>query len=155
MKKLLVLVAIVATLGISAAAESPIKLSLYDNIAWPKTNNTNIVLGLIDSNTPTVKGVALTIGSTRVDNLTGLSWAWIYTRTNNLTGVQWGGLYHVTNNATGLTGGLVNHNKGNLTGVQFGFVNIAKNFTGVEWVQFVIFAHDTEGVFQFRPQSYK
>ena len=133
MKKLLMLAVLVATLGITAAAESPIKLSLYDNIAWPKTNDTNIVLGLVDSNTPTVKGVALTIGSTRVNDMTGLSWAWIYTRSNNLTGVQWGGFYHVTKNVTGVTGGLVNHNKGKFTGVQFGLVNLANNMKGVEF----------------------
>ena len=132
MKKLLMLAVMVATLGISAAAaESPIKLSLFDDIAWPKTNKANIVLGLIDSNTPTVEGIALTLGSTRVDNLTGLSWAWFYTRSNNLTGIQFG-LYDVTNKATGITFGLVNHNKSTFTGAQLGAVNIAKNMTGVQ-----------------------
>ena len=131
MKKLLVFVAMVATLGITATAGSPIKLSLYDNIAWPETNKANIVLGLIDSNTPTVEGIALTIGSTRVNNLTGLSWAWIYTRSNNLTGVQFG-LYDVTNKATGVTFGLVNHNKGSFTGAQLGAVNIANNMKGLQ-----------------------
>ena len=132
MKKLLMLAVMVATLGITAAADSPIKLSLYDNIAWPKTNNTNIVLGLVDNNTHNVSGVSLAIGSSRVDNLTGASWAWIYTRSNNLTGVQWG-LYDVTTKATGVTFGLVNHNKGSFSGVEFGLVNLANNMKGVQW----------------------
>ncbi|MBO4707062.1 MAG: hypothetical protein J5594_00685 [Elusimicrobiaceae bacterium] len=132
MKKLLVLAVMVATLGVCAAAESPIKLSLYDNIAWPQTNKANIVLGLVDNNTPTVAGVSLAIGSSRVDDLTGASWAWIYARSNNLTGVQWA-LYDVTNRATGVTFGLVNHNKGAFTGAQLGFVNLANNMKGLQW----------------------
>ena len=132
MKKLLMLVAMVATLGISAAAESPVKLSLYDNIAWPNTNNTNIVLGLVDNNTPTVKGVSLAIGSSRVDDLTGVSLAWLYARSNDLAGAQWA-LYDVTNRATGVTFGLVNHNKGSFTGGQLGLVNLANNMKGLQW----------------------
>ena len=132
MKKLLMLAVLVATLGVYAAAESPVKLSLYDNIAWPETNNANIVLGLIDNNTPTVKGVSLAIGSSRVDDLTGASWAWIYARSNKLAGVQWA-LYDVTNRATGVTFGLVNHNKGAFTGAQLGLVNLANNMKGLQW----------------------
>lgn len=132
MKKLLTLVALVATLGVCAAAESPIKLSLYDNIAWPKPNHTNIVLGLVDNNTPTVEGVSLAIGSSRVNDLTGVSWAWIYARSNKLAGVQFA-LYDVTNKATGVTFGLVNHNKGALTGAELGFVNLANNMKGLQW----------------------
>ena len=131
MKKLLMLAVLVATLGISAAAESPIKLSLYDNIAWPSTNNANIVLGLVDNNTPTVKGVSLAIGSSRVDDLTGLSFAYFYARSNDLAGVQVG-LYNVTHNATGVVWGLVNHNKRAFTGAQLGLVNLANNMKGLQ-----------------------
>ena len=133
MKKLLMLAVFVASLGLTAAAaDSPIKLSLYDNIAWPTPNHTNVVLGIVDNHTPSVTGVSLAIGSSRVDNMTGLSFAYFYARSNDLAGVQVG-LYNVTNKAAGLAYGLVNHNKGVFTGVNLGLVNIAQNMTGLQW----------------------
>ena len=132
MKKLLALAVLVATLGLTAAAESPIKLSLYDNIAWPKTNNANIVLGLVDNNTPTVHGVSLALGSSRANEMWGLSGAWFYARSKELRGLQ-GALYNVTYDVKGVTSSLVDHNKGSFTGVQLSLVNLAGDVTGVQW----------------------
>jgi len=132
MKKLVMLAVLVATLGLSAAAESPIKLSLYDNIAWPKTNNANVVLGIVDANTPTVKGISWVIGSSRVDEMYGWSSAWIYARSNKMRGLQ-GALYNVTTDAVGLQHGLVDINKGTFTGLKSGLVNLAQDMTGLQW----------------------
>ena len=133
MKKLLVLVAMVATLGIAAsAAESPIKLSLYDNIAWPTPNHTNVVLGIVDNNTPTVHGVSLALGSSRTNEMWGLSGASFYARSKELRGVQ-GALYNVTYDVKGVTFSLVDNNKGSFTGVQLSFVNLANDMKGVQW----------------------
>lgn len=132
MKKLLMLAVLVASLGLTAAAESPIKLSLYDNIAWPKTNHTNVVLGIVDNHTPTVHGVSLAIGSSRVDEMWGLSGAWIYARSNELRGVQ-GAIYNVTNDVKGATFSVVDYNKGTFVGAQFGLVNLSNNMKGLQW----------------------
>lgn len=132
MKKLLMLAVLVATLGLSAAAESPIKLSLYDNIAWPKTNHANVVLGIVDANTPTVHGISWVIGSSRADEMYGWSSAYGYARSNTMRGLQ-GAIYNVTTDAIGLTQGLVDVNKGTFTGLKMGFVNLAQDMTGVQW----------------------
>jgi len=132
MKKLLMLAVFVASLGLTAAAESPIKLSLYDNIAWPKPYHTNVVLGIVDNNTPTVHGVSLAIGSSRANEMWGLSYGLFYARSKELRGVQCG-LYNVTYDAQGVTFSLVDHNKGTFTGVQLGFVNLADNMKGLQW----------------------
>ncbi len=132
MKKLLALAVLVATLGLTAAAESPIKLSLYDNIAWPKTNHANVVLGLVDANTPTVHGISWVIGSSRVDEMHGWSAAYIYARSNEMRGLQ-GALYNVTTDAIGLEGGLVDVNKGTFTGLKMGLVNLGQEMKGLQW----------------------
>lgn len=132
MKKLLMLAVLVATLGITAAAESPIKLSLYDNIAWPKPHNTNVVLGIVDNNTPTVHGVSLAIGSSRAKEMWGLSAALIYARSNELRGLQ-SAIYNVTYDVKGVTSSIVDYNKGRFVGAQLGFVNLANNMKGLQW----------------------
>ena len=132
MKKLLALAVLVATLGLTAAAESPIKLSLYDNIAWPKTNHANVVLGLVDANTPTVHGISWVLGSSRADEMHGWSAAYIYARSNEMRGIQ-GALYNVTTDAIGLEGGLVDVNKGTFTGLKTGLVNLGQEMKGVQY----------------------
>ena len=132
MKKLLMLAVLVATLGLSAAAESPIKLSLYDNIAWPHTNNANVVLGIVDANTPTVHGISWVIGSSRVDQMWGWSSAYIYARSNEMRGLQ-GALYNVTTDGVGLSHGFVDVNKGTFTGLKSGFVNLGQEMKGVQF----------------------
>ena len=132
MKKLLMLAVLVATLGVTAAAESPIKLSLYDNIAWPKPHKTNVVLGIVDNNTPTVHGVSLAIGSSRANEMYGLSAGWIYARSKKLRGLQ-GAIYSVSYDTKGITYSLVDNNKGSFVGGQLGFVNLSKNMKGVQW----------------------
>ena len=132
MKKLLVLAVLVATLGLTAAAESPIKLSLYDNIAWPQTNHANVVLGLVDANTPTVHGISWVLGSSRADEMHGWSAAYIYARSNEMRGIQ-GALYNVTTDGIGLQGGLVDVNKGTFTGLKTGLVNLGQEMKGVQY----------------------
>lgn len=132
MKKLLTLAVLVATLGLTAAAESPIKLSLYDNIAWPKTNHANVVLGIVDANTPTVHGISWVIGSSRVDQMWGWSAAYIYARSNEMRGLQ-GAIYNVTHDGIGWAGGLVNVNKGTFTGLYTGLVTLGQDMTGVQF----------------------
>ena len=132
MKKLLVLVAMVATLGVAAAAESPIKLSLYDNIAWPKTNHANVVLGIVDANTPTVHGISWVIGSSRADEMYGWSAAYGYARSNKMRGLQ-GAIYNVTTDAVGIQGGLVDVNKGTFTGLKSGLVNLGQEMKGLQY----------------------
>ncbi len=145
MKKLLMCVALIATLGIGAAAESPIKLSLIDNIAWPNPKHTNVVLGLLDAKTPEVSGVSLVGISSRADKVNGLSASYAYTVSKELNGVQYG-IYNATYKAKGVTDGIVNYNKNAFTGLQIGFVNIAKeNIKGVQTGLIVDYAKNLKG----------
>ena len=68
MKKLLAVFALLTVLGLNSYA-SPFKLSLFGDIAVPQTEQANVVLGLIDNHTPTVKGVDLNFISARADEL--------------------------------------------------------------------------------------
>lgn len=144
-KKVLSLAVFIGVLAVSSyAQQSPVKLSLYDQIAWPKTDKANVVLGLIDSNTPTVYGVDWNLISARAEVMHGYQSAFIYNRANEMVGVH-GALYTVANEATGLQWGFVNVADA-VTGVQWGFVNISKdNLTGVQ-AALVNFAQEAKGV---------
>ncbi len=146
-KKILSVAALVAMLAVSSyAQQAPIKLSLFDDIAWPKAESANVVLGLIDNNTTTVQGVDINLISARADVMHGFQWAFIYNRSNEMTGVQ-GALYTVANEVTGLQWGLINKadmvkgvqwglvniNTDSLTGVQAGLVNLAQDTKGLQW----------------------
>lgn len=130
MKKLFAVFALLAVLGLNASAASPIKLSLFDTIAVPQTDEANVVIGLIDNNTPVVKGLDANLISARADELYGYQWAYIYNRATKLRGAH-GAIYSTSEDAIGAQLGLVN-NVGEMTGVQLGFVNIAQNLTGLQ-----------------------
>ncbi len=160
MKKLALAVMAVCFAAGAAFAESPIKLSLYDQIAWPTPSQTNVVLGIIDSNTPTVHGIDWNFISARNEELRGWQASWIYARTNDgiglqgalyakagtflgvqggllgrsesFTGVQWGFINWTEADMLGVQWGAVNVAQGTAKGVQFGFANYAENFTGLQ-----------------------
>jgi hypothetical protein len=145
MKKLVLAVFAVFTTAM-AFAESPVKLSLFDDIYWPKTNSANVVLGLVDNNTNEVKGVDLNFISARADELTGVQLSWIYARSNKLRGlthslvtqtrdaigVQTGAL-NLSGNVTGVEWGLINITEREVIGAQIGIVNLAERAQGLQW----------------------
>lgn len=146
MKKLLAVFALVAVLGLNAAAQSPVKLSLYDDIAWPQTSKANVVLGLVDNNTPTVHGLDWNFISARSEEMYGLKGALAYVRSYELRGVQGAiynsakevigaqfGLLNVADTVTGVQWGLVNVSDREVTGAQLGAVNFAQSMTGFQW----------------------
>jgi len=138
MKKLIAVFALLTVLGLNASAQSPFKLSLFDKIAVPQTDEANVVIGLIDNNTPTVKGVDLNFISARADELYGFQSSYIYNRATKLRGAH-GAIYTTAEDAIGAQLGFVN-NATDMSGVQFGFVNIAQTFTGVQ-LAFVNYAN--------------
>ena len=145
MKKLLSLAAVLMLFTVTAAAQSPLKLSLYDTIAWPQANKVNVSLGLIDNNTPVIKGVDLNFISVRAEEMYGLQAAFAYARSYKMRGfqsavystskdalgVQWS-LLNVADNLTGVQWGLVNVSDTQATGVQFGAVNFSQNMSGIQ-----------------------
>lgn len=140
MKKLIAVFALLAVLGLNSYA-SPFKLSLFGDIAVPQTEEANVVIGLIDNHTPTVKGVDLNFISARADELYGYQWSYIYNRATKLRGAH-GAIYSTTEDGIGAQLGLVN-NAVEMTGVQFGFVNIAQNLTGLQ-LAFVNYASNLD-----------
>jgi len=116
MKKLMLAAVLVTVFAASAAAESFLKLSLFDTIAWPQTNKANLGIGLIYSNTPEVSGLDFNFIVSKVDNLTGVQWS----------------IVNINENATGVHLGAVNYSKGDMTGFQWGWVNCAGNFKGLQ-----------------------
>ena len=122
MKKLLASFILVASLGLAASAQSPVKLSLYDTIAWPQTDYTNVSLGLIDNNTPVIHGVDLNFISARAEEMHGLQAAFAYSRSYEMRGLQ-SAIYTISKDAVGVQWGLLNVSD-NLTGVQWGLVNV-------------------------------
>ncbi|MDR0645575.1 MAG: hypothetical protein LBG46_00875 [Elusimicrobiota bacterium] len=130
MKRLLAAAVLIAAFAANAAAESPVKLSLFDQIAWPQTEKANVVIGLIDNNTPAVHGVDLNLFSARTDELRGLQSAWIYNRATDMKGLQYS-IVTRTDNAVGVELGVANF-AGTFTGLQYGFYNKADNFTGLQ-----------------------
>ncbi|MDR1123323.1 MAG: hypothetical protein LBL61_01670 [Elusimicrobiota bacterium] len=116
MKKLLAAVVIVAAFAVSASAQSPIKFSLFDQVAWPQTEKANLGLGLLYSNTPEVSGLDFNLFVSKVDNLTGVQ----------LSAVN------INDKGQGAHLGVVNYGSGDLTGFQYGFVNYANSFKGLQ-----------------------
>lgn len=116
MRKLLMAVVFVAAFAASASADSFLKLSLFDQIAWPHTEKANLGLGLLYSNTPEVSGLDLNLFVSNVDTLTGVQWS----------------LVNINENAKGINLGAVNYNKGDMSGFQWGWVNYANNFRGLQ-----------------------
>ena len=145
MKKILLsLFAAAALAGAAFATESPIKLSLYDTIAWPEVQQTYVVLGLVDNNTPEVTGLNLNFISARADKMVGLQGAFAYSRAYSLRGVH-GAIYSLAQDTRGVEWGFINHNTGYIGGVQLGAVNLANEISGVQ-VGFFNKAESVKGV---------
>lgn len=145
MKKLITAAFLIAAFAaVSYAQSNPVKLSLYDQIAWPKTDSANVVLGLVDNNTQEVYGADLNLISARAEVMHGFQWAFIYNRANEMTGVH-GALYTVAQEVTGMQWGFVNV-ADEVKGVQWGFVNLSKdNLLGVQ-LGLVNIAQEAQGV---------
>ena len=103
LKKVLSLAAFVAMLTVSSyAQQTPVKLSLYDQIAWPnKAETSNAVLGLIDSNTPTIYGIDWNFISARAGVMHGYQAAFVYNRANEMMGLQ-KAIYTLADEASGV-----------------------------------------------------
>ena len=110
-------VVFVAAFAASASADSFLKLSLFDQVAWPKTDKANLGLGLLYSNTPEVSGLDFNFFVSKVDNLTGVQFSMV----------------NINDNATGLNWGFVNYTKGDMTGASLGAVNYANSYFGFQW----------------------
>ena len=130
MKKLLsMLLAVVASASVIFSA-SPVKVSLWEKIAFPKDDSINgIEIGL-GSYTPEVKGLA---------------WNLIYTKTDDCFGYQHAWLITFTEIFKGLQTGIINLNSGEIKGVQKGFFNKAVSIKGIQ-VGFINVAENMEGV---------
>jgi hypothetical protein len=116
MKKLLMAALVMAAFAVNAAAQSPVKFSLFDQIAAPQTEKANLGLGLFYSNTPEVSGLDFNFFVSKVDNLTGVQLSTV----------------NINDKGRGAHLGFVNYNTGDFTGLQWGFVNYANNFTGLQ-----------------------
>jgi len=118
MKKIMAAtVVLLAGASASFAGESSFgKLSLFDEIAYPKVKTVNgVELGLIYSKTPQIRG---------------LQWNFIYNKSEDLMGVQMA-FVNSADTAAGLQDGVVNITR-DMKGVQFGFVNYAEKFSGFQ-----------------------
>ncbi|MCL2334575.1 MAG: hypothetical protein FWC57_00745 [Endomicrobia bacterium] len=118
MKKVLLVVCAVVLLfsGSAFAAATPLKLSLWGNIAVPPTDAVYGVEVGIGNYTKELRGLSLNFIFGKTDDAIGIQTA-IVTKTDKFTGLQWG---------------FVNFNAGEVKGVQYGFFNRAASITGLQ-----------------------
>jgi hypothetical protein len=116
MKKVFLSLAAVTLFAVSSFAAVPFKLSLWDKIAVPQSEEVDGLEFGIGSYTTEVSGIALN---------------WIYGKTDILTGVQFALVNFNTEKVTGLQSGFFNKAK-YVKGVQVGFVNMTEDMHGVQ-----------------------
>lgn len=121
MKKLLLL--LITFFALSANAESPVSLNIFDNVQVPGDNSSsirgirfNIFYGVNQS----VTGVDFPVTPFALNIVKG-----------NMTGAQFGLYNQVDGSFKGAQFAVVN-NSGNVTGVQWGLVNLAKSLKGLQ-----------------------
>jgi hypothetical protein len=146
MKKLLLSFCLLCAFGAVSFAGTPIKLSLWEQIAVP--------------NDDSVCGLEIGIGA-YTPELVGVGWNFIYSKTDdakawqtgivtiskqflglqtgllalseNFKGVSFGFANWNKERFTGISCGLASWNDGDITGIQFGLLNIAKSVSGLQF----------------------
>jgi hypothetical protein len=144
MKKVFLALGTVFLFAGALFAETPIKLSLWDKIAYP---NDDSVCGLeigIGTYTPELVGVGWNVVYIKTDDAK----AWqhgIVTISKQFIGFQQSWLLSISESLKGVSLGAVNWNEGDVTGVQWGVFNIAKSVTGLQF-GFVNMTEEMNGV---------
>ncbi|MDR2191361.1 MAG: hypothetical protein LBO62_00570 [Endomicrobium sp.] len=134
MKKVLLPLFAMALFSSVSFAAAPFKLSLWEQVAIPPSDEVSVLEFGIGSYTPTVTGLALNWLYGRTDNLTGAQIACANFNSEKVTGVQFG-FFNKAKYVKGAQVGIVNMTE-DMHGVQVGFVNHIK--TGqLPWMVFV------------------
>ncbi|ACC98202.1 hypothetical protein Emin_0647 [Elusimicrobium minutum Pei191] len=128
-------------LVLPAMAVTPVKLSLWDGIAFP---NENIVRGVelgIGGNTDDIAGVQFNVVWAKNQTMAGWQASWVFNDAGSFSGLQTAPI-NKSVDISGVSIGLVNMSY-NITGFQLGFFNMADRFSGLQ-LGFINYARDID-----------
>jgi hypothetical protein len=126
-----------------STAVTPIKFSLWDEIATPKDDSVKgFELGLW-TYTPELVGIGLNFIYSKTDNAVALNTG-IVTISKRFVGVQIA-LFSLSEAFEGLMASCINLNEGEVSGAQVGFLNKAKSLKGLQ-LGFINMAEDIYGI---------